>query len=357
MVAAFQVMESQNQLQADLHAENNYEGMKTTLKSIAAMQAQGQIDQNTIEEVTKTLKKINEELIDALDEDRKHSQSILDGAEAAIDLCDTNRQTWKDGAHATFNSDVTEENGEHDDCRVDKEQPACANATTHCDALTDQVCRWTDCVAPTAGFTGGDTDEVNDFMKCIGDFFDLHKTNYYQKRQNCIDATNSWNTITTECDGSQSDFEEEFCSREANTEHECENYRTCRNSAQSSYMKIKGEVEALEDIYQAQRVALECLLCYGNKILSNSTDLSSCEIATDCTDLTACPVIVYDKIAHCVSCTEPDDRRPCTQDFLDDWYAKFENTCTPPQQCNACAGTFDEGSLECDDCPTCPRAN
>jgi len=358
IVAAVQVMDTHNVV--DVQADGNYEGMKSTLKSISAMQVKGEIDQDTINTVTKTLKDINEKLIDALEQDKKHSQSILDAAEAAIDSCDTAKNTWVSGQHATDTGAANDANGDHNQCRENTggEQELCANATTHCDALTQQVCNWNDCVAPTAGFGGGDTDEVNTFMKCIGSFFGQHKVNYYQKRQNCIDATNSWNTKSTACDGLQQDFEDDFCTQEANTQSACETYRLCRNREQSSYMQIKGEIEALEDIYQAQRVALECLLCYGNKILANSTDLSDCERETTCTSLTACPVIVYDNIAECIPCSEPDDVKPCESSFLTTYYGRYENTCSPPQQCKACTGsaaTNSEGGATCEACPTCPR--
>jgi len=354
MVAAVQMMDTHNVV--DVQADSNYEGMKSTLKSISVMQSKGDIDQNTIDTVTNTLKQINEQLIAALGEDTKHSQSILDSAEAQIIACDTTKNTWVSGAFDGHNTGVSNAQSAHHDCRqaAGGEQENCQNATTHCDHLTAQVCNWNDCVAPAAGFGGGDTDEVNGFMNCIGSFFDTHKVDYYAKRQNCIDATNNLNAKVAECDGLQEDFESDFCQREDAVENACNSYRTCRNGAQSSYAKIKGEIEALEDIYQAQRVALECLLCYGNKILANSTDLSDCERETTCTALTACPVIVYDAIPPCIACTEPDAVRPCEGSFINTYYATYESTCTPPQQCTACSQPDTEGALTCDACPTCP---
>merc|ERR1719198_1869519 len=209
MVAAVQVMDSHNVV--NVHTDTNYESMKATLKGISAMQAKGDIDQNTIETVTETLTKINTELLEALRADVNHSQSILDDAWNAVDACDDAKNTWASTTFSTFSGNVTSAGSDHDSCRGE-EATECANTTTHCDAYTTLVCNWADCAVPGAGrFSGGDTDEVNTYMNCLLAFMNDHKANFESKRQNCIDATNTWTAKTDECDGLQGDYEDEFC--------------------------------------------------------------------------------------------------------------------------------------------------
>merc|ERR1719454_2432770 len=153
-------------------------------------------------------------------------------------------------------------------------------------------------------------------MNCLLAFMNDHKANFESKRQNCIDATNIWTAKTDECDGLQGDYEDEFCDRETNVQNTCNTYRSCRDRTQGTYHSILVQTEGLEDIYQAQRVALQCLLCYGEHILNNSTDLSSCDTPPDCASLSECPTITYTDLPSCIPCSEPDDDMPGTGGFI-----------------------------------------
>jgi len=352
LVASYQVMDTQQHIGASATIDTNYEGMKMTLKSISSMQAKGEIDADTINTVTTMLDKIENDLKDALVVDVSTTQNVLDDAEAAIAACDTAKRTFASDTWVGLNGDVTDESDEHDVCRGD-EEIECGNATSKCTIYTNQVCGFEECVKPPASrFVTSDNDDVFEYMCCLERLFAAERGTYYQARWECLEAVNIWEMKTEDCDRQQTTFEDEFCSRETDVENACHTYRTCRNDKQASYTSIKSNVQSLEEIYQAQRVALECLLCYGNHILNNNTDLSSCEVLPECTSLTDCPQITYDPIPPCIACVEPDHDVPCTSNFINKFYSVYENTCTPPQDCSACADRSGfkqtEAALTCD---------
>lgn len=354
LVTAYQVNERSNTL--DTSEGNTYDSMKTTLKSISEMQKKGEINAETIKIVTDMIDQIRGTMKDGLACDVNTTQSMLDDAVAAVAQCDTNRNEWFDGAgFADENEKVSNASSAHYSCRAD-EQDECENSTAKCDAYVHRVKNWRKCTKPAGRFTH-DNDDVFNYLCCMSDFFDEQVPDsgatFYDDRWECEEAYDIWCAKSLDCDGEQDDYEKAFCRRETAVENKCEAYRTCRNGAQASWAKVKENVIALEEIYQAQRVALECLICYGNNILANSTDLSSCEILPECTSLTDCPTIVYDDLPECIKCVEPDHDIPCTANFLSAQYARFEGTCTPPTQCKSCterSGMFaqTENSTTCD---------
>jgi len=322
MAAAFQVMEQSTQLSAD----KDFEGLKASLKGIAARSG-GQIDANTINTVTKILDDVNTTLMDALEEDRKHSQNILNIARDGVHACDTDRNTWfgQDGSWETHNTDVTNDGSTHATCRG-LEAAEFRNMTTHCDTVDRQVSAFNICALP-GDFSAGDNDQINTYICCLQTFFSNNRDTYYTHRQNCIDATNTHSSKRTECNGDQEEFEREFCHRETQVQNNCQSYRECRTREETNWLKVTQETEAIEEIFQAQRVALECLLCYGNKILANQTDLSSCETPTTCDSLSWCPTIVYEDTTNFTRCTEPvgNDNIPCAGPFEAQWYQVLSN--------------------------------
>lgn len=322
MAAAFQVMEHSTQLAA----EKDFEGLKASLKNIAAKSG-GQIDQTTIEAVNMILDQVNTSLMDALEEDRSHTQNILNIARNGVIACDTARDTWfgTGGTWETHNSNVTADAGAHTTCRGE-EATEFRNMTSHCDTVDRQVAGFNICDMP-GDFTSGDTDAINTYICCIETFFTAEKGTYYTHRNNCIEATNTWSSKRSSCNDDQEEFEREFCERETQVQNTCETYRNCRTTEETNWLKVTQETQAIEEIFQAQRVALECLLCYGNKILSNETDLSSCETPTSCSSLSWCPTIVYDDIDAFETCDEPvgDDNIPCAATFEATWYLAYSN--------------------------------
>merc|ERR1719238_610610 len=281
--------------------------MKATLKGISAMQQKGEIDEKTIGIVTDMIDKIETQLKSALDQDVAATQKLLDDEEAAIDACDTEKNRWAGDDFVSGGSTVSNSLQTFEQCHAD-EAKECKNATDTCDKYVKQIHDWNTCVKPNAARFEHDNDDIFKYMCCLEDFFTAESENYYDNRWACEEAVTIWADKTTECDGAQSDYEGEFCDQETKVQGACEKYRTCRNDAQETYSSVKTTVEGLEEIYRAQRVALECLICYGEHILANATDLSECETPPECTSLTDCPTITYDQ-PSCPSALLPHAHR------------------------------------------------
>jgi len=340
MASSIQVMER------EAHPHVDFEGMKTSLKSLAVKSAQkGKIDQGTIEAVTGFLKTIKDDLLSALEADRSHSQATLDAAEDGVHTCDTNRNAWFDASTGTFgtrNGEVAGLRGDHDTCRT-QEGVTYANYTSHCATMHNRVCgTWATsvCALPSGGFAAGDTDAVNTYMNCVCDFFEEHRDHYYNERTACETAHNLHDIQVAACDTDQGEFEDDYCAREGEVQDACELYDGCRFGAETTYLSVKSETEALEQIFQAQFVALKHLQCYGEQILNNSTDLSNCDsVGDDCeADYSGeCPQIVYDVLDPFIQCAEPTDLWPCTVNFIIDFYDLYAGSFTPVDDCHTCA--------------------
>jgi len=343
IAAAFQVMDTHTNMGVDV----SYDGLKSTLKSIANHQAAngGKIDPDTINTVTNILADINSQLLTALAADTNHSQTILNIAHAAVVQCDTDKGNWIAGGHATKNAGVTGDKGAHETCRGE-ENTECQNATNVCNTHKTRVCGWSHCPVPT-GFVNGDSDSIFEYMCCLETFFNNNRDHYYVERTNCIDATNVWQSKAAACDALQETFEVNYCTREQDVQTNCNTYRTCRDTEETDWYAIKAQTEDMLAIYRAQREALACLQCYGNKILSNTSDLSDCEELTPCDRLEPCPSIDFPPLPDWIPCTEPlFPNQPCDDaTFITENYGQYDNTCTPPKQCTACHVTNDEGAF------------
>lgn len=359
LVTAYQVLETSNTV--DVAGGKTYDGMKATLKGISAMQVKGDIDAGTIKIVQDMLDSIEGSMMDGLACDVNSTQTMLDNAENAIIKCDTDRADWKADVWSVHNTDVSDADTTHSGCRTE-EAGACADSTDACDAYVERVKSWRKCVRPADDrFLTSDNDDIFEYLCCLEDFFEEQVPatgdTFYTDRTSCETKYDAWCAKMIDCDAKQGTFEATFCTRETAVEDYCGQYRRCRNGAQKTYGEVLEEVRSLEEIYRAQRVALDCLVCYGNMILNNETDLTSCDEVKECTELSGCPTITYPTIDPCVPCTDmPNLRAPCTAEFISDFYATYEGTCTPPTQCVSCAerdSSFSQGEkdLVCDPIP------
>lgn len=314
-----------------------YDGMRIALRNLAGSSG-GKIDEGTIIAVNDILITINSTLLVALDADRNHTQNILEITRSAVHQCDTDRTEWFTDVHSEMNGNVTNCHQDHDSCRA-QEATEYSNMTTHCNILRDRVCDWEYCNLPAEGFTQGHTDGVRSFMTCVLQFVEDHQPYYVGERRNCIDATNVHTRKRNECNIQQHTCEENQCDRERSVQHRCENYRQiCRNPAETYWLKTTKESKAAEGIMQSQRVALECLLCYGNKILQNSTDLSSCDTdAKPCVQLPNCPILAYNPIDAFINCGEPSHPDiPCETAYYANHYEKYDASNTTVDSCEQC---------------------
>merc|ERR1719454_1122772 len=106
-------------------------------------------------------------------------------------------------------------------------------------------------------------------MTCLDRFFTDQGDNFELDRHNCMEAKRLHNEKTAECDAKQTRYEVDYCSRETKVQGACKDYDQCRVDNERSLINVKAETEDIEDIFQAQFVALYHLLCYGQKILAN----------------------------------------------------------------------------------------
>jgi hypothetical protein len=328
---------------ADTHSHVDYDGMKAAMLSMAKHAEKNGIDGATITAMEGFLDTINNRLLTALEADRSHSQQILDDANNAVNSCNANRASWASDVFPTLNTAVTDAQNTHRDCR-NQEIVTYGTLSSQCQVLEDRVCGWTVCGVPD--FSNGDSDAVDNYITCLQDFFAEHRDHYYTERTNCIDATNAHHEQTTLCDSNQETFEADYCDREARVAQRCQQYEGCRCAAEEEFESIKGEVQSLEEIFQTQFVALQHLLCYGQQILNNSTDMAFCDqigeadtSGDECSHYADCPRIVYPEPDAFVDCNEIADTFPCEATFLN-VYGTWIDSFAPVDDCNAC--TFED---------------
>lgn len=334
LAAAFQVLDQT----AQLGTHSDFQGLKDSLKSISASTG-GKINQTTIEAVQAILNEVNGTLMSALEADRNHTQHILNMARSEVEQCDVVRSNWfGDGMEwSRRNTNVSSEGTEHDNCRGEEANLFDA-MTTACDTIDRQVANWEICPLPPGLFAAGDNDKIDEYICCLQRFFTTNRPTYATRRQACINATNVHAAKRADCHTEQDQFERAFCSREVSVQNECRSYRECRTREETHWWIVYNDTKEVEEIFQAQRVALECLLCYGKKILSNQTDLSECETPISCQSLDWCPTIDYEPaLDEFTNCTEPvgDASIPCNTQFIADWYQQYSND--PTEDFRACS--------------------
>lgn len=325
----------------------DFEAMAENFRSISVKQGQGEkIDQATFDQVKNFIYQVSTLVKGALDTDEEYAQSIYNKSVADVEACDTTRQEAFDGAVQNASDAANGSWTVWEQCK-DEEQIEYDNMTEHCRDVNEYVDAWNDgdhCAG--VDFTLGDSDAVEQYMICICKFVEDHKDNYYEKRWNCTEATQDHADKKQECcnPGKQADFDDAMCAEQTAIQDMCHDYKVCRDREEGELNVTKATVMQWEDVMQAQRVALEQLICFGNHIMDNNTDLSGCDDLsfTDCTKYTDCPMIVYHEPAPFVGCTEPsEDRLPCTIAYKNKWHWVYNGTDTPASKCKEpCATTF-----------------
>jgi len=281
----------------------------------------------------------------ALDTDEEYAQSIYNKSVSDVEACDTAREETLEGAVQNATDAANNSHTIWEECK-EEEQIEYDNMTEHCKDVDDYVDGWNDEHCDPVDFSLGDSDAVEKYMICICKFVEDHKDNYYEKRWNCTEATQDHLDKKQECcnPGKQGNFDDAMCAEQAAIQQMCRDYKNCRDTETSEMDTTKATVMKWEDVMQAQRVALEQLICFGNHIMDNNTDLSGCDDLshTDCTKYTDCPMITYHEPAPFVPCTEPDESRlPCTIAYKAKWHWIYNGTDTPPSKCkDDCSTNF-----------------
>jgi len=354
VAAAVQVLETHQAT----HAHVDYDGLKQTLKSISAKQAAGKkIDADSAATVRAILEQVDGVLMTALGEEAEKSQADLQARIDAIRSCDTERAAWfgtdADGFQRYENAAYAAGN-DHGDCRGE-ENTACTDRNTKCDAQDGRVQAIDSEMCATPGFANGDTLEVNNFMNCMTKLVCDKYQAYVDGRTTCRTACADLSAKTAECHGKQGVFERATCTREAQVQNACKNYRDCRAREELAwYRTVKSEME-LQQILQTQREALDCLQCYGRAILANKTSLEDCDQPRECCTLDGCPIVECPPGADCqvapplpfTQCNEPNHPvQPCDGTWLQNSYGDWNNGEISRQRCDPRVGSCETCDVE-----------
>lgn len=311
VVAGVQVLETHQAL----HSHVDYEGMKVTLKELAAKRTgDNKIDETTVNAVREILAVVEGQLMDALKEDLKNQQTTFDDAIAAIVQCDTTRNTWFGDPFAAIFSATDQADQDHWTCRG-QEVSVCENRNEKCNQQDGRVAAINGAMCPYPNFAGGDSSSVNDFMNCFSTLICDKYEAYVAGRNTCRGLCSSLSSKTAECGGKQSGYEAAYCDQEMNVATTCRIYRECRFAEETSYYNTLASTRQVESLLQTQRSALECLQCYGRAILDHNPSLDQCDTPPACSSLEACPEIIYQDPPPFIKCTQCSDKTPCGAPF------------------------------------------
>jgi len=169
------------------------------------------------------------------------------------------------------------------------------------------------------------------------DNFEKHNAAEYKRlRKECHEARHRHQVRVEECHKLQSEFEAAYCAYANGIDEECHTYDTCYDSTYASFVIQNTSVADMEVQFKAQQHALECLLCYGDQILTDKTDLSACD-GVDCVNCSPRLDIDY-KIPHPeIPCDEEEPERPCTDGWCLAKYSGYADDGVPVRECQPCA--------------------
>lgn len=358
VVAGVQVLETHQ----TLHNHVDYDGMKTTLKELAAKRTgDGKIEEDVIIAVRAILEQVDTKLMDALAFDLEQQQKTFDNAMRGIETCDDERNSWFQNDYPTVLQQETDTKKNHEDCRHQEIQ-VCTNRNTKCNHQDDRVAEINRVMCSYPNFAGGDSEEVNSFMNCFSALICDKYEAYVEGRSQCRGLCSDLAAKTSECETMQRRSEEAFCERNRRVEFTCKEYRDCRHTAETNYYTMLATTRQVESLLQTQRSALECLQCYGRAILGHERSLDHCDTPPDCKTLDRCPEIVYDDPPNFIKCTHCSEMTTCgdgyrdtlyggqAQDWLKGVISRKQNQCIPlVDSCTECnIAQKGSGSSECD---------
>jgi len=293
--------------------------MKETFYSLAAAKDKngGKVDDATSLEVQRILDLVTENLVGALWQDREAAQLAYNNSVAQLNGCNseflaTPLNSYRQAQALTGNvlNDWLYCAGQTDSMCIDEKEA--------CDAADKYVCDFEIC-ADDALRSDGCTDCKDQNPR---------ETDLY---------------ATLNCLVKQKDAEEEVCREQNQIAGYCRLHDGCWNTRTVSLSQLGTTTRTLESIFQSQYVALQCLLCYGEQILANTTDLSVCENATPptfgCaeneirseTSPVSLAICYYDPEPQYDCEGEKDLRLPCTPGYASRaQYPSMNGTCAYP---------------------------
>lgn len=329
--------------------------MRETFYNLAAAKANngGKIDAATEEEVNRILKLVGENLMSALWEDRDAAQRAYNGSVAEVNKCNSDLtgsllpvyEFRKTNTAADWEAFRTCLGGENDICRnktevcQDLDQYVCDFEICNDHALNNDMCVECKETTPTSS-------DLYNSLQCLINFDEQHYDTYIEKYNDCRQHKVDHRAKARECDGVQRQLEETKCYEQEYIWGACGTFNGCWNSAMSAYDTTESTTKDLENIFQKQWTALECLMCYGKQILEETTDLSVCENADPpvftCTHGSDTDRLVKPTTSLAICYYEPEVKEDCEAQYdfcvpgSSSWfdkYSDFAGTCAEVDGC------------------------
>lgn len=262
--------------------------IRETFYNLAAAKANngGKIDDETEASVNRILKLVGETLMAALWEDRDAAQRNYNASVVAVNGCNSDLIDNKLPVYANRQSKTGQDWAAFGEC-LDDENEACQNKTDICNDLDKFVCDMeicndsplnnVECVqckeeTPTHS-------ELYTSLQCLIEFDERYYDTYIEKYNSCRQHKAVHRDWIQNCNQRQKMLEEQKCYEQEYIHDACDNFNTCWSGTTGSHSQIASTTRDLENIFQKQWTALECLMCYGKQILEDTTDLTVCENA------------------------------------------------------------------------------
>jgi len=344
------------------------------------------------------LDEINSTLVPALIQDKESAQRLHDIAYDAVEKCKTTRTETFDGAIANKDQAQQDAETAFDNCKAIADNPALLQqlrkkngnipvggaegceygynysrqyhdeATAHalgnttdeaaaaadykakCKKLDDYVKTFKPkeqkqdwCEDPAEGADWSDVFRTNtdmwtksyEWFHYMDQFTTQHAAEYKKLREECHEARHRHKQRVEECHTLQHKFEADYCSFSNKIDETCNIYENCYSNTYAEFEKQNASVAEMEVQFKAQQYALECLLCYGDQILEDKTDLSVCD-DTPCEN---CEDLCLDyKVPHpeC-ECDEELPDKPCEDSWVNKHYGEYtRENCIPVDTCVPC---------------------
>jgi len=178
------------------------------------------------------------------------------------------------------------------------------------------------------------TSNSYDWFHRMDDWEELHFTTYKEKREACHEARHRHQIRVAECHRIQHDYEAKYCGFAGAIDAACSSYSSCYDREYAAFVTQNQTVNDMEVQFKAQQHALEHLLCYGDEILADRTNLTNCDdvACTGCERLSINYPTPHDKI----DCDEEVATRPCQDDWNDKTYGSYSGTSILADVCHPC---------------------
>jgi len=182
-----------------------------------------------------------------------------------------------------------------------------------------------------------ETDAVNNWFQAMSAFNNSNVMRYKAEREACHDARRAHTHRVHRTHSLQAQFERDYCAWTNAVGETCHVYQGCYQSTSYTHASVKSITETVETQLKAQQAALECVICYGEQILNNSTDLSGCDAVTGCENCD--PLTIDYKTPHTMQpCEEASEiaEQPGTATWMNNEYGCFDNT-APHNDIDTCS--------------------